>query len=171
LHPSNAHGFMSKKWDVMEDIFNVDIVSYTELSIRMVFSVLIGFMLGFDRAHKDKPLGRQTYIIITVITCLLAIMAQELYTEYDKAADFIQLDLGKIVAGTLTGIGFLGAGAIMVKDKQEEKLIGTATGASIWAAGILGLMLGFGQYLLTFAGFVVILAALTVLPRFGKQED
>jgi len=90
-------------------------------------------------------------------------MAQELFVYYKDMAqgDFISLDIGKIISGTLTGIGFLGAGAIIKND--DDKIVGSATGASIWASAIIGLCLGFGFIFLASIGFAVILSALVAL--------
>ncbi len=70
------------------------------------------------------------------------------------------LDLGKIIAGVLTGIGFLGAGAIIKVEKTQ--IVGTATGASIWAAGGIGLCLGFGMYGLALIGFLAVVCILVL---------
>lgn len=130
-----------------------------------MLAFLFGLAIGYDRKTKDKPIGYQSYAIIAITTCLLAIMSQELYLQFKSLEDFT-LDLGKVISGVLTGIGFLGAGAIIKRDDTE--VIGTATGASIWAAGGIGLMLGFGFYVLSFLGFVSILLTLHFLPKIFK---
>ena len=83
------------------------------------------------------------------------------------------LDLGKIIAGALTGIGFLGAGAII--KREGDQIVGTATGASIWAAGGLGLTIGFGAYGLAIMGFITIYLILLVggyfMPQVNGQTD
>ena len=82
------------------------------------------------------------------------------------------MDLGKIIEGTMTGIGFLGAGAIIKVEK--DKVVGTATGASIWASGGLGLCLGFGMYglaLLAFLGIATILIIGGVIGHFFVGEQ
>lgn len=148
------------------DILNFNAIAPEGVFLRVFLACGIGFLLGYDRKKRDKPIGYQSYVIITLITCLLAMMAQELYTEYATADGVIKLDLAKIIAGTLTGIGFLGAGAIIKRD--EDHVIGTATGASIWAAGGLGLILGFGYYSLALIGAALIWLTLSILPRLMK---
>tara|TARA_B100001123_G_scaffold429536_1_gene548202 strand:- start:1491 stop:1949 length:459 start_codon:yes stop_codon:yes gene_type:complete len=144
--------------------FVLDSLSWPELGLRLGGAVLIGLCLGYDRLSNNKPIGYQSYVIITVITALLAMLAIELNAQFNTGDDFIRLDLGKIISGVLTGIGFLGAGAITKRD--EDTVIGTATGASIWAAGGLGLIIGFGHYVLALVGFVVIWAVLAVIPYY-----
>jgi len=132
-------------------------------------AAIFGLLLGLDRDNKDKPVDFRVYIIIAMTTTIIAIMSQEISSHYTNE-DFLKLDLGKIIAGILTGIGFLGAGAIIkVNDKE---VIGTATGASIWACGGLGLCLGFGLYGLAIALFitlaVTLYAAGFVYKKLGK---
>lgn len=143
---------------VMNEIFEMDIVSLPETLVRLSLAMLFGFALGWERESKDKPIDYRAYMIVGLTTCMVAIMGQELYQDYRTAENFINLDLGKIIAGTLTGIGFLGAGAII--KREGTNVVGTATGASIWAAGGMGLTLGFGYYglaLIVFAFVIMIL--------------
>ena len=141
---------------------SLDIIELWELCLRVVLAALFGLALGIDREYKNKPIDFKAYMIVATSSCLVAVMAQEIYADYASADDVVSVDLGKIVGGVLTGIGFLGAGAII--QIGETKVIGTATGASIWASGIIGLALGFGFYGIAFIGF---LAILLILGLFG----
>lgn len=136
----------------------LQIIPFYEVVLRAMLAGLMGFALGMDRDKKNKPIGQRAYMIVAITTCLLAVMGQELYADFDHTDNFIKLDLGKVVAGVLTGIGFLGAGAIIKRSEQD--VIGTTTGASIWASGGFGLMLGFGFYSLYAIGFLSTLAIL-----------
>src|SRR5690606_24866655 len=92
------------------------------------------------------PIDFRAYMIVAVTTCIIALLGQELaaqFTNVDEEIE-VQIDLSRIISGVLTGIGFLGAGAII--QRSNDRVIGTATGASIWAAGGIGLALGFGHY-------------------------
>lgn len=145
-------------------------ISFAETALRVGLACFFGFVLGYDRAKHDKPLGYRVYMIVCTITCLMAVMALEMNVKL-QASDSILFDIGKIVSGIMTGIGFIGAGAIM---RQDGDVIGTTTGACIWAAGGLGLLLGFGFYYLALIGFVVITFVLIVLnmilkPIIGKE--
>lgn len=132
--------------------FELTTTSYQEIFVRVALACVFGFVLGFNRAKEGKPLGYRVYIIVCVTTCLLALMAVEMKTFL--AEDLVTLDIGKIISGVLTGIGFLGAGAIMKKD--DDQILGTTTGACIWGAGGLGLLVGFGYYPLALIGFAVL---------------
>jgi putative Mg2+ transporter-C (MgtC) family protein len=146
--------------------FQLETIGYGELALRLGLMCIFGFLLGYDREAKEKPIGYQSYIIIGLISCLIAIMGEEIYAKYEGVNSVLRIDMGKIISGTLTGIGFLGAGAIIKRD--HDVVIGTATGASIWGAGGLGLMVGFGFYTLCIIGFAVIWFVLTLLPKIFK---
>lgn len=129
-------------------------LDWPELMLRVGLAMLFGLILGLDRDTKNKPIDFRAYMIVAVTTCIVAIMGQELYSDFSHADRVVSLDLGKIISGVLTGIGFLGAGAIIHQD--GKKVVGTATGASIWAAGGIGLSLGFGFYSLAVVAFLAV---------------
>lgn len=156
--------------DVMADldIINLEVISFFEAIIRVSLAMLFGFCLGFDREMKDKPIDFRAYMIVALTTCIVAILGQELHQNLSNIQDATKLDMGKVIAGTLTGLGFLGAGAIIkVENKQ---IIGSATGASIWASGIMGLTIGFGFYSLAGIAFLGILATLVIGGFFQNEE-
>lgn len=138
----------------MFDLIDMDVISLEETLLRVFLALSFGAVLGLERDRKNKPIDFRAYMIVAVTTCLLAIMGQELYNDYQSASSVVSVDLGKIIAGALTGIGFLGAGAIIKVEK--DKVVGTATGASIWASGGIGLCLGFGMYGLAGIAFIAI---------------
>lgn len=140
------------------DFFNLDTIAWGELLLRVALATSFGLVLGWDRGRKNKPIDFRAYMIVCVTTCLVAILSMEMYTDFKGSDDFVSLDLGKIISGVLTGIGFLGAGAIIQRDNNQ--VIGTATGASIWAAGGMGLALGYGVYALAVIGFITIASVL-----------
>lgn len=131
---------------------SLDVISPQEAILRVVLALAFGFVLGQERDQKNKPIDFRAFMIVAVTTCLVAILGQELYHDYEQADNVAVVDLSRIIAGTLAGIGFLGAGAII--KVEDRKVVGSATGASIWAAGGIGLCVGFGMYFLAFIGFV-----------------
>jgi len=136
-------------------IFDMSSIAFPELILRVAMAMVFGFLLGLDRDNKNKPIDFRAFIIVAVTTCLIAVMGQELYAVLSEDSEVAApLDFAKIIAGTLTGIGFLGAGAIIHRD--DNRVVGTATGASIWASGGIGLALGFGLYGLAVIAFIAI---------------
>lgn len=155
------------------DFLGLNALSWHETGVRIILAAFFGLVLGWDRDRKNKPIDFRAYMIVCVATCLTAILSLEMYETYKNSEDFIGLDLGKIISGTLTGIGFLGAGAIIKRDNDE--IVGTATGASIWAAGCMGLALGYGAYGLAIFGFIVIASILIIggflMEKFQGRTD
>ena len=139
-------------------------VTYGDVALRIGLATLFGCLLGLDRDMKNKPIDFRAFMIVCVSTCVVAILGQELYANLNGN---MSLDIGKIISGALTGIGFLGAGAIL-KNNDDNQVIGTATGASIWGSSIIGLCLGFGYLGLAFGAFITIFVTLFVIGCFYK---
>lgn len=150
-------------------------VSLIDLVVRVGLAALLGCLIGLDRDLKNKPIDFRAYMIVCVATCLVAILGQELYATYAARDNFVSLDLGKIISGTLTGVGFLGAGAIMRDKNNENRIVGTSTGASIWVASIIGLCIGFGYVVVAIVGFAAIILILLgigfLLPEIRGDKD
>lgn len=157
----------------MIDSLGLSLFTWQEVALRVAIAMVIGLAIGWERDCKNKPIDFRAYMIVCVTTCVIAIMSQELSNNFAQGQDFFDLDLGKIISGTLTGIGFLGAGAII--KREDDRVVGTATGASIWASGGLGLTIGFGAYGLTFIGFAAIALTLLVggyfMPKVNGHEE
>lgn len=145
----------------LEAMVTMETLTFSELFLRIALATFFGFVIGFDRDRKDKPIDFRAYIIVCIATCVIGIMGMEMIEIYSDQNGGFGMDIGKIISGVMTGIGFLGAGAII--HSGDTKVIGTATGASIWAAGAMGLALGFGLYVLATVCFLT----LTIILVFG----
>jgi len=158
----------------MNEFFNLSVLTWDEVLLRVGLCMAFSLILGWDRDQKNKPIDFRAYMIMAVTTCIIAMMAQELHDDFSSEAQkFLSLDLGKIIGGVLAGIGFLGAGAIIRRD--NDQVVGTATGAGVWAAGSIGLALGFGAYGLALLEFVAIAGILIIggffMHKFQGQHD
>lgn len=140
--------------NLLSNAFDLDILGWPETLLRMSLATGLAMLLGIERESKKKPIDFRAFGIIALASCVLAMLSQELYADFSAADNVVSIDLAKIIAGVLTGIGFLGAGAIIKQD--DGAVVGTATGASIWASGALGLSIGFGFYGLALAMFMLI---------------
>ncbi|WP_417451601.1 MgtC/SapB family protein [Kordiimonas sp.] len=138
---------------------NITTLSISELALRIGMALVLGMIIGLDRDNKNKPIDFRAYMIIAVSSCAVAILGQEIHFSYVDLEHPPHLDLSKLMEGVLTGIGFLGAGAIV---KQGNIVVGTATGASIWASGAIGLTIGFGFYGISLMVFFAIVVTLTL---------
>ena len=144
-------------------------IGIVEVIVRVLLAGAFGLSLGLERHTKRKPMDFRAFVIVSVVACVVAIMAQEVYAQYAHTESTVRLDFMNIISGILTGIGFLGAGAILRGD--GDRVIGTATGASIWGAGGIGLALGFGFYFLSAISFVAIFGTLLVFGLTMRDHE
>ncbi len=140
--------------------FDLESIELQEMLIRLGLAAIAGLVMGLDRDIKNKPVDFRAYMIVCTASALLAIVSMEIVFVIPEQENFM-VDPNRIVQGILTGIGFLGAGAII--HTGQDHVVGTATGASIWASGSLGLCIGYGFYALAFATFILIAFILVVL--------
>jgi putative Mg2+ transporter-C (MgtC) family protein len=124
-----------------------------ELIRRLLTAALLGAVLGFEREIKQKSAGLRTNVLIAVGSALFTAMSYEL-AEGDTA------DPSRVAAQIVTGIGFLGAGAIM---RTGSGVQGLTTAATVWVNAAVGVAAGGGEYHLAFIATGVTLAALLVL--------
>ena len=139
-----------------------------ELIRRLLTAALLGAVLGVEREIRQKSAGLRTNILIAVGAALFTLMSVELAGPGG--------DPGRIAAQIVTGIGFLGAGAIM---RTDSGIHGLTTAATVWVNAAVGVAVGGGSYHLAFIATGVTIAALLVLQplesviagRFGRPED
>ena len=134
----------------------------TELSIvvRIVSALVVGGIIGLERGTKNRPAGLRTYMLVCVGSCLIMLTNQYIY-QFTGAGDPMRLG-----AQVVSGIGFLGAGTIMVTKRNQIK--GLTTAAGLWACAGVGLALGIGFYE---AGITATLSIFTILTLMRKWEQ
>ena len=124
-------------------------LSIFDLLIRIGFAVLSGGLIGIDRGRKLRPAGFRTYMIVCVGAAMTMILGQYLYitsqTLFFEEGTEVSVDVARIGAQVINGIGFLGAGTIIVTGRQEVK--GMTTAAGLWASACMGLCIGAGFYI------------------------
>ncbi|CAG5925703.1 TPA: MgtC/SapB family protein [Streptococcus pneumoniae] len=113
-------------------------LSNIEIVVRIVLSVVIGSIIGLERGSKSQPAGIRTYSIVCLAACL--IMMTNEYVSYKFGTG----DPTRLGAQVISGVGFLGAGTILITDKK--KITGLTTAAGIWASAGIGLAIGVGFY-------------------------
>jgi len=140
----------------MTEIFTgPDSISWAEALWRLGAATFLPFLIGLERFIRRKPIDFRPFVIISVGACGLAIGAMELVeSTFDPQT---QIDPSRIFEGVITGIGFLGAGAMF---REGSFVQGAGSAASIWAAGAIGLVCGFGEI---WIGAIITGIVLTVL--------
>ena len=114
-------------------------VTIWSVALRMTLAVLCGGIIGIEREYKRRPAGFRTHILICLGAAMTTLTSQYLYLVLGQYTDMARLG-----AQVVAGIGFIGAGTIIVTRRQRVK--GLTTAAGLWAAAIIGLALGGGFY-------------------------
>ena len=113
-------------------------LTYTEIAIRIILSVLFGGILGMERGMKNRGAGLRTYMLVCLGSCVVMMTNQFLYQSYQSG------DPARLGAQVINGIGLLGAGTIIVTKRNQIK--GLTTAAGLWTSACAGLALGIGLY-------------------------
>ena len=125
--------------------------------IRITLAMILGGCLGMERELKNRPAGLRTYMLVCVGSCLIMLTNQYSYQVFQVG------DPVRMGAQVVSGIGFLGAGTIIVTRRSQIK--GLTTAAGLWASAAIGLAVGIGFYEAAIAGSAVIAIILTILHR------
>jgi len=140
-------------------------ISYAEVVVRLLLTVVLCGLIGLERETRDQAAGFRTHILLGLGAALFTLVSAYGFPEFTRAAlesggRGVQFDPTRIAAQVVTGVGFLGAGAII---RQGLDVRGLTTAASLWAAAAIGLASGAGFYFGGAATTAVVLAALYLL--------
>jgi len=145
-------------------------ISETDIFIRVGLAFLAGTIIGLDRESHGRAAGLRTMILVCVAAALGMIFSQQLFASGLAPAGTWHPDPGRLAAGMLTGIGFLGAGTIV---RQEHVVRGVTTAAMLWYSTILGMAFGGGEIALGLIGLGVALFTLigmAIVDRYFKND-
>ncbi|QHE85406.1 MgtC/SapB family protein [Hydrogenophaga sp. BPS33] len=131
----------------------------TRATWRMGEALLLGAAIGWDRERRDAEAGLRTHMLVALGAALFVLIPMEAGMDPEQ--------LSRVVQGLVSGIGFLGAGAVL-KDQEEGRIHGLTTAASIWATAAIGLAAGMGRTGTAVLATVFILLVLVSLRRFGR---
>ena len=155
------------------------VVGEWEIILRLVLSVLLGAVIGFNRSRHNKPAGLRTMALISLGSAAFTLIGIEAVIQLSMlqtgaesltsgVSKMINLDSSRIIAGIVGGVGFLGAGAII---QSRGRVQGMTSAASIWVTSTIGVAVGLGLYVLattiTFIAFVVLILYFF----FGQETD
>lgn len=134
-----------------------------ETLFRLFLSFAAGAVLGYERSSKRVDAGFRTHILVCMSSC--AIMLTNIHTFLFYQAG----DLTRMPAQVISGVGFLGAGCILVTGQHRIK--GVTTAAGIWSAACLGLCIGAGDYIVAGCAMAIALVTMTILRIVDRQID
>ena len=138
-----------------------NLLNLNELTIfvRLLLALICGGVLGFERTRKRRPAGLRTYMLVCVGATVIMMTAQFMNQNWGG-------DLGRMPAQVISGIGFLGAGTIMVT--KYYRILGLTTAAGLWAAACIGLAIGIGFYFGAIITTVVLVFVVVLVDNFEK---
>lgn len=116
------------------DIFNFDWQLTVNNLVLLATAYVLAFPIGFDRESSRRHFGLRTFPLVAVVSCGFMLVGITVLDSSEAEA--------RVIQGIITGIGFLGGGAIL---KDKDRVIGTATAASIWNTGAMGLAVAYGH--------------------------
>ncbi|MGP1908539.1 MgtC/SapB family protein [Metabacillus sp. JX24] len=134
--------------------------------LKLFLSLLVGIIIGLEREIKKKPLGLKTTIIIAVSSCLLTVISIE--AAYTFSNDYNRpMDPLRLAAQIVSGVGFLGAGAIL--RRSNDVISGLTTAAMIWGAAGLGIAIGAGFYQEALIALVFMIGSIEIIAPLVKK--
>ncbi|HEY7210840.1 MAG TPA: MgtC/SapB family protein [Bryobacteraceae bacterium] len=141
--------------------------SWPDIVLRLFCTVFAGMVIGLDRGEHGRPAGLRTTILVALAACLAMIQANLLLTTAGKSPDsFVNFDVMRLPLGILSGMGFIGGGAIV---RRDNVVLGVTTAATLWFITVVGLCFGGGQIGLGFASLLCGFVVLTALRRLERR--
>lgn len=137
----------------------------TEFILRLFLAGIMGAIIGLDREYRAKEAGYRTHFLVSLGSALIMIVSQYGFTEVLDVPG-MELDPSRIAAQVVTGIGFIGAGTIIL---HKQIVRGLTTAAGIWATSGIGLAIGAGMYVLGISATILTLIGLEVLSILFKS--
>lgn len=130
------------------------------VAVRIFLAMLCGGIIGIEREKANQSAGMRTYMLVCMGAAGVMLTAQYMFSEFQTG------DPGRLGAQVISGIGFLGAGSIIISGKKHVK--GLTTAAGLWVAGCIGLSIGIGFY---WAAVLLTAAVFVVMSLFRKLEE
>lgn len=151
----------------MEEFASPSTISWTQAAIRMGAATLLPLLIGLERFLRNKPIDFRPFVIISVASAGLVLASIEMLAAASGSPQ-TQIDPTRVIEGVITGIGFIGAGAMF---RQGNFVQGAGSAAAIWSAGAIGLACGMGEIWLAATMAVIILILLVVSGPFTAKWD
>jgi putative Mg2+ transporter-C (MgtC) family protein len=140
----------------------------TDALVMLLLAILLGGAIGLERESRGRPAGLRTHILVCLGATIIMIASTRMgeFTHALSPASRVQVDPGRIAAGIVTGIGFLGAGAII---RIGDLVRGLTTAGCVWFVAALGITIGQGLYALAIVATVLALTVLLALTQVERR--
>jgi putative Mg2+ transporter-C (MgtC) family protein len=139
-----------------------DAEQVTRIMTRLLLAGLLGGVLGYERESRGKAAGIRTHMLVA--------MGAALFVLVPSLGGMAVADMSRVIQGVVTGVGFLGAGAI-IKHRDEEDVQGLTTAAGIWMTAAIGVACGLGRESTALLSTLLALVVLVLLPRLVGRDS
>jgi len=141
-----------------------ELLTVSDILFRLFVAVFIGAVIGVDREIKNRPAGMRTHVLVGVGAALIAIIEQQTIgcVLAANTGGLVNVSAGRITSTVVSGVGFLGAGTIVLSDR---KISGLTPAASLWCMACIGLACGYGYAFMALSAGVIVLVVLKMLQR------
>lgn len=137
--------------------------------LRILVAALLGAVIGLERDRRGRPAGLRTHTIVALASATFMVVSISFFEHQSYGpAEHVEVDVSRIAASIVTGIGFLGGGAIM---RTGINVMGLTTAAGLWLVGAIGMAAGGGMYMIAVSSTVIGLLVLSFLRRFEDKDD
>ena len=144
-------------------------MGHAELLTRLLVGTLLAALIGYERHVHGRPAGLRTHLLVGLAsTTFMLVSTQFVYFQHYSKDDLVAVDPSRIAASVVTGVGFLGGGAIL---RTGLNVQGLTTAAGLWLVAAIGLSAGAGMYWICVASTALGVAALTILRRFEHKDS
>lgn len=152
------------------NLTSVSLVLQLDLVFKLLIAFIAGLIIGLNRSYSGKAAGIRTQMLICVGSALIAGISVHLKDIFFTPISIVRTDPATLMAGIVTGIGFVGGGVIL---KSDKKILGVTTAATIWTSAVVGIAIGTGFILPAFlaVGFVLLLDPLSRLEASLGLKD
>ncbi len=134
--------------------------------IRIGVAGLLGAIIGIEREIRSKEAGLKTHFLVAVGSALIMVVSKYAFSDIMNE-DHMALDPSRIAAQVVSGVGFLGAGTIII---QKQAVKGLTTAAGLWATAGIGLAIGAGMYVVGIGATILVLIGLEIVSRIFKVQ-
>jgi len=145
----------------VEAMETMRMVTPLSVALRIFVAMVVGGLLGLERGMKNRPAGMRTYMLVCIGACVIMLTNQYVFQSFHTG------DPTRLAAQVVSGIGFLGAGTIIVTRRSQIK--GLTTAAGLWSSAAVGLSLGIGFYEAALFGGVAIFAVMTLMQKMDNR--
>lgn len=142
---------------------------HTDLLLRILVGTVLGAVIGYERRMHGRPAGLRTHLIVALASSTFMVVSTHfVYFQTYKAGELLSVDPSRIAASVVTGVGFLGGGAIL---RTGVNVQGLTTAAGLWLVAAIGLSAGAGMYVVSLFSTLLGVVALTVVRRLEHKDD